>query len=197
MFELKFKRITLAFDFSFFAVMSLMMLFESSKYIAIGFAVCLWHEFGHLLTMLFNNVKIHKICFYGAGIKIIPDKSFDFTNVKVKFIVLIAGSALNFITFALLKNSDSNILRIFAAVNAGVGAFNILPLHFLDGGRILIMIIYALCDYQKAVLLEQFVKWTNVILIIIVIIFFSFIGKGNITLFATLCCLLFSALLCS
>lgn len=194
MFELRFKRVILTFDFSFFAVMSLMMLLESSKYIAIGFVACLWHELGHLLMMLLNNVKVNKICFYGGGIKISPDKLFDFTNSKQRFAVLVAGCTLNFITFALLKNCNSSVLRVFAAVNVGIGAFNMLPLHFLDGGRILVLLIHALCDCQRAVMLENFIKWINVMLIIIVIVFFSFIGKGNITLFITLCCLLVSAL---
>lgn len=194
MFELRFKRVILTFDFSFFAVMSLMILFESGECLAIGFVTCLWHELGHLVMMLLNNIKVNKICFYGGGIKILPDKLFDFTSSEQRFAVLVAGSILNFITFALLKNSNSSVLRVFAAVNAGIGAFNMLPLHFLDGGRILVLIIHALCDCQRAVMLEQFLKWINVMLIIIVIIFFSFIGKGNITLFVTLCCLLVSAL---
>ena len=194
MFELRFKRVIITFDFSSFAVMSLMMLFESGKYLAIGFVACLWHELGHLVMMLLNNIKVSKICFYGGGIKISPDKLFDFTSFKQRFVVLVAGSTLNFITFALLKNSNDNVLRIFAAVNVTIGAFNMLPLHFLDGGKIFVMMIHALCDCQRAVLVERFVKWTNIILIIIVIIFFSLIGKVNITLCVTLCCLLFSAL---
>lgn len=194
MFELRFKRVTITFDFSFFAVMSLMMLFENSKYLLVCFVACLLHESGHLIVLLLNKVKLNKVCFYGAGIKIIPDKLFDFTSDETKFAVLIAGCLFNFITFLLLKSSSNTLLRIFALVNAGIGAFNILPLHFLDGGKILVLIIHKLCDYRRAILLEQFVKWINVLLIIIVIILFAVIGKENITLYVTLCCLLFSAL---
>ncbi len=195
MFELKFKRITLAFDFSFFAVMSLMILFSDNKYIIMCFVVCLWHETGHLIMFLINDIKVRKISFYGAGIKITPEKSLDFTPFRTHLEVLIAGSALNFITFILLENSEYSSFCVFAAINASIGAFNLLPLHFLDGGKILILIIRALCNYQRSVLLERFVKWINIIMIILVILCFAFVGKGNITLFATLCCLLFSAIM--
>ncbi len=194
MFELKFKRFEVAFEFSFFAVMTLMMLFGSNEYITIAFVACLWHETGHLLMMFLNHIKVCKICFYGAGVKIQPDKMFDFTPTGTRVAVLLAGSALNFVTFLLLNNSEYAVLCVFAAVNAAIGAFNLLPLQFLDGGKILVIIIHTLCSYPRALLLERFLKWFNVILIIIVLIVLSFVGKGNITLFITLCCLLFSAL---
>ena len=120
MFELKFKRITLAFDFSFFAVMSLMILFSDNNYIIMCFGACLWHETGHLIMFLINDIKIRKISFYGAGIKITPEKSLDFTPLRPRFLVLIAGSALNFITFILLENSKYSTFCIFSAINGPV-----------------------------------------------------------------------------
>lgn len=194
MLELKFKQIVFTFDFSFFAVVSLMLLFRDNQYVLLCLLACMWHETGHLLVMLINNVKVKRILFYGGGIKIIPDKSFDFTQLKVRVSVLLAGSALNYITFMLLKNSASDVWTFFATANAIIGAFNMLPLQFLDGGKILVMIIRNLCSYNNSILLERYLKWLNIILIITIILIFSFIGKGNITLFFTLCCLLLSAL---
>ena len=195
MFELKFKRVTLTFDFSFFAVMTLMLLFGDNMYLALGFVTCIWHETGHLLMMLSNNIGVKNICFYGGGIKIIPDKQIDFTQTRTGMAVLLAGSSLNFITAAILWNSECKLLQYLAVINSAIGAFNMLPLQFLDGGKILVRLIRNLCSYQRAILLERFLKWINVILIITVILTFLFIGRGNITLFATLCCLLVSAVL--
>ena len=148
-----------------------------------------------MIVLLLNKVKLNKVCFYGAGIKIIPDKLFDFTQIGVRVSVLLAGSVLNFITFILLKNSMFDILTFFAMTNAVIGAFNLLPLQSLDGGKILVMIIRKLCSYNNAIMAERYLKWLNIILIITVILIFSFVGKGNITLFFTLCCLLLSAVL--
>ena len=194
MLELKFKHVVLIFDFSFFAVVSLMLLFSNGKYIIMCLLACLWHETGHLIAMLQTNVKVDKICIYGGGIRISPDKSFDFTPFRVRLCVLLAGSALNFVTFMMLKNSQYDAWAFFAAINAVIGAFNMLPLQFLDGGKILILIIRNLCSYQRAVILERYLKWMNIVLIITVILFFAVVGKGNVTLFVTLCCLLLSAL---
>ncbi len=194
MFELKCKRVVLTFDFSFFAVVSLMLLSDKNEYVILCLLVCIWHETGHLIAMLLNNVSVGKIGFYGGGIRITPVKPLDFTSSAISFCVLLAGSTLNFVTFFVLKNCSYNLLSAFAAVNAIIGAFNMLPLQFLDGGKILVLIIRNICSYQQAVVLERYLKWINVALIVTVIIIFSFIGKGNITLFVTLCCLLLSAI---
>lgn len=194
MFELKLKRITITFEFSFFAIMTLMLLLGNDIYVKIAFIVCLWHEAGHLSVMTLKHIKVERICFYGAGVKIQPDKTFDFASADTRVMVYLAGSTFNFITFILLKNSENDVLRIFAAVNAAIGAFNLLPLKFLDGGKIILVLIQNICSYQRAILLERFFKWSNLILIMIVLIIMTFVGKGNITLYATLCCLLFTEL---
>lgn len=194
MFELKYKRVIMTFDFSFFAVISLMLLFNNNIYIILCLIACIWHETGHLIAMLINNINVEKIKFYGGGIKIYPDKSLSFTSSKIGFAVLLAGSTLNFITFVMLKNSKNELLSLFAAINAIIAAFNMLPLQYLDGGKIFVLIIRNICSYQRAIVLERFLKWINVILIAAVILIFLFVGKGNITLFITLCCLLISAL---
>ncbi len=194
MFEFKIRQIILAFDFSFFAIVTLMLLFCDNKYVVLCLLACIWHEIGHLIVMLLNKVKVDKVCFYGGGIKILSDKSYTFTQSVVKFKVLVAGSALNFITFFILKNCRNEDMCFFSAVNAVIGAFNMLPLQFLDGGKIFIMLIRNLCSYSNAIILERYLKWLNIILIMSVVVIVTIIGKGNPTLLITLCCLLFSAI---
>ncbi len=194
MLELKIKQIVITFDFSFFAIVSLMLLFRENKFVFLCMLACIWHETGHLIAMFFYNVKVKKILFYGGGIKIIPDKLFNFTRFEVCIKVLLAGSVLNFITFMLTKNSISDTWTFFAAVNAVIGAFNMLPLQFLDGGKILVVFIRNFSSYHNAIILERYVKWINIILIMTVVLIVVLIGRANVTLFVTLFCLLFSAL---
>lgn len=170
------------------------MLLSNNKYLFLGFAACLCHEFGHLIFMFAKRVKVDKIVFYGAGIKIIPDKSFSFTDMHTQFFVLSAGCVFNFALYIILTPSSSALLKVFAVLNAGIGAFNLLPLQFLDGGRLLILLIYKFCNYNNAVIMERYIKWLNAILIIVTLLFVSLIGKGNVTLFITLCYLLISTL---
>lgn len=194
MLELKLKHFVLIFDFSFFAVVSLMMLFSNNDYVVMCVLACLWHETGHLLAMMLTKVKVNKICFYGGGIKISPDKMFGFTPLSVKLEVFLAGSAMNLAMFIIFKNSQVEALHFFAVINAVLGAFNMLPFQFLDGGKIIVQIIRGISSYQRAVILERYLKWINAGMIILVMIAFSFVGKGNVSLFVTLCCLLLSAL---
>ena len=79
MFELQFRKITVAFDFSFFASVSLLILLGSG-YAVLGLAACLLHELGHLAVMKICSVPAKRVLFYGAGIKIVPDKEFCFTD---------------------------------------------------------------------------------------------------------------------
>lgn len=196
MFELRIKKLTVRFDFSFFATVTLLMLLSGSNYAVIGLAVCLWHELGHFTVMLICGVKVKELVFYGAGIKIIPDKQIDFTGFGTAIFVYLAGSAANFLAAALLSISESSEARLFAAVNMVIGAFNLLPLGYLDGGKIILLIIRRLCDYPRACLLERYLKWLNVFLILAVLAVFTFVKQGNFTVYLTLCYLLISAISC-
>lgn len=195
MFEFRVGSITAAFDFSFFAAVTLTALLGGG-YAAIGLGACIWHELGHLAVMTVLNIPVKKVFFYGAGIKIITDRQLEYAPFKTGFAVLIAGSAANFAAASLLYRLGATNFKLFAAVNLVIGAFNLLPLQNLDGGKIIILLIRSVCGYSRACLLERYFKWVNVILIMTVLIVFAFLGKGNLTLYATLCYLLVSSMTC-
>ncbi len=195
MFEFKVGSITAAFDFSFFAAVTLTALLGGG-YAAIGLGACIWHELGHLAVMTVLSIPVKKVFFYGAGIKIITDRQLEYAPFKTGFAVLIAGSAANFAAASVLYQSGDTNFKLFAAVNLVIGAFNLLPLQNLDGGKIIILLIRSVCGYSRACLLERYFKWVNVILIMTVLIVFAFLGKGNLTLYATLCYLLVSSMTC-
>lgn len=195
MFEFKFRRITVAFDFSFFAAVALTAVLGGG-YAAIGLAACIWHELGHLAVMKIMGISVKKVVFYGAGIKIVTDRQLEYARFGIGFAVLIAGSAANFTAAAALYRCISMDIRLFAAVNLVIGAFNLLPLQNLDGGKIIILLIRSLCGYSRACLLERYFKWVNVFLIMTSLIAFAFLGKGNLTLYVTLCYLLAVSMTC-
>ena len=195
MFEIPFRRLSIAFDFSFFASVSLLVLLGSG-YAVMGLAACLLHELGHLAVMKMCGIPVKRVLFYGAGIKIMPDKEFCFTDFSSEFTVLIAGSAANFLIAAVSGIPDSFGMRLFSVINILIGVFNLLPLQYLDGGKLLLAVIRRICSFSTACLLERFLKWANVFLILSVMIAFAFAGRGNFTLYITLCYLLASAALC-
>lgn len=189
MFELNFKRMSVAFDFSFFAAVALLNLLNGS-YALLGLTACIWHELGHLIFMRICRIPVKRMVFYGVGIKIVPDKLIDFAGFGTSFLILIGGSGANFMLTAGLWLINSPGARLFAAINVLIGTFNLLPLQYLDGGKIILLLIRKLCCYSTACLLERFFKWCGVFLIMTVLIVFAFLGKGNITLYVTLCYLL-------
>ena len=193
MFELRFRDFTAAFDFSFFAAVTQLMLIGNNRYALFGLAACIWHELGHFVVMRFCGISVKRLIFYGAGIKIIPDKQIDFTGFWSQLTVFLAGSTSNFAAAAILSASENPAVRIFAAVNSVIGAFNLLPLQYLDGGKIIVLLIRNFCGFSLSCQLERYLKWLNIFLIAAVLITFAALGKGNFTLYITLCCLLISA----
>ena len=195
MFELKFGNFSAAFDFSFFASVTLLIVL-GDQYAVLGLVACLLHESGHLIVMKICGISVRRILFYGAGIKIMPDKRFYFTDFGTEFAVLIAGSLANFSAVLLPVFFDTPEVKLFSVINGIIGVFNLLPLQYLDGGKLIIAVIRRYCDYTQACLLERYHKWLNIFLIISVMIAFAYAGKGNFTLFLTLCYLLASAVFC-
>ncbi len=195
MFEFRYKNAVIAFDFSFFATVSLLFLLGNS-YAVLGLAACLWHETGHLAVMKIRGIPARRILFYGAGIKIMPDKQFCFTDFGTELLVLIGGSGANFLAAAALSAVNVPELKLFSVINAVIGVFNLLPLQYLDGGKLLVAFIRRLCSFSQACILERYLKWLNIFLILGIMTAFAFAGKGNFTLYITLCYLLISAANC-
>ena len=195
MFVFRFRKLTIAFDFSFFASVSLLILLGSG-YAVLGLAACLLHELGHLAVMRCCGIPAKRVLFYGAGIKIIPDKDFCFTDFCSEILILIAGSSANFLIAAVSGLSNGFGMRLFSVINVFIGIFNLLPLQYLDGGRLLLAVIRKICSFSTACLLERFLKWANIFLTLSAMIIFAFAGMGNFTLYITFCYLLISAAFC-
>lgn len=193
MFEIYLKKLSVAVDFSFFAAVSLLILLKDSDYALYGLAACIWHELGHLTAMRFCNIGVKRVFFYGAGIKIVPDKQFAFTDFLRELVILLAGSGANFILAAALFLGNNMELTPFAAVNTAIGLFNLLPLQYLDGGKLAVLLIRRFCGIDRAGSAEWYLKWGGVVLIAVILAAAIIFKKGNLTLYAVLGCLLISA----
>ena len=125
--------------FSFFAVVSLTCLFggESGK-VLIMLACCVLHECGHIAAMLLCGCKPTCLTLYGAGIKLTPPKHIN-SFAKDAFI-LASGCAVNFL-LAFASCIVSGKLSFFARTNLLLGGFNLLPVGFLDGGKLISLVL--------------------------------------------------------
>lgn len=136
MFSIRLWKIRISFHFSFFAVISIMLLLDGEGCLLLGFYACLLHEMGHLAAMLWLNVPLSEICFYGAGVKIVPKKS-KLSGYGKELAVLAAGPLANIIVFAAAYFLIGGQAAVFGAVSLVTGLFNLLPLKGFDGGRML------------------------------------------------------------
>lgn len=94
---------------------------------------CLMHEAAHLFVMIILGVGTSHIVFYGGGIKIISDGT-ELLSKPEKLAVYSAGCIENTILAALLyilKDETGCIINLFLA------AFNLLPIDYFDGGKII------------------------------------------------------------
>ncbi len=195
MIEISFKNFRIYLSFSFFATVVLMMMFNLSGYALWGLYACLIHEAGHLTAMIITEQRIKKLVFYGAGIKIVQDYHDFLIPFSVQAVILFSGFLMNFIVYVVcllfFKNNSEAIL--FGTINCIIGVFNLLPLNCMDGGKILVLIFYRLCDYSLALKLEKYLRHINIFLIIVIIAVMAVSGFKNVTLYLTLVYILFSA----
>jgi Zn-dependent protease len=116
-------------DFTFFAVVAMFAALDTTGFALMSLVVCLIHECGHLIAM---RKKPNSITFRGGGVRIESDSD--------SVAVLIAGSALNIVIFAVLWTvlPKTDIYPVmFAMMNLAIGLFNLLPVGCLDGKRLL------------------------------------------------------------
>lgn len=197
MIVLPFKRFTVCLHFSFFATVTLMILLGNNSYALWALYACIIHETGHLIAMSLVKQHIEKLCFYGAGIKIINEKTTEQKSFAEDAFVLSAGCLSNFFVYiiiALFFSNNINIL-LFGVINLMIGLFNFLPINAFDGGKLLILLFYKVFSVDTACEIEKYMKRINFVLVFAVMIVFALYGCTNFTLYATLLYLLVTSML--
>lgn len=119
-------------SFSFFALFAVLFYARDSSAVIMALTACLIHEIGHLYFMWIFRCRPESVVFYGGGIRIIPDGSP--VSLFQERIILAAGSLFNLASALVLVIAGA---RTFAAVNAAIGSFNLMPFRNFDGGCLL------------------------------------------------------------
>lgn len=138
MIEISFRKTKLSFSFSFFAVIAILVCFRSRGLAMAALLASLLHELGHLVAMQLFNVRITRLLFYGGGIKIFKEQE-RLVSHKADILILFAGSTFNFIIAVVMifLGGDFEKAMQFSACNLIIGAYNLLPFKYFDGGAIL------------------------------------------------------------
>ena len=124
-------------------------IFESFLWCAAAIAV---HELGHLSVMICYGYFPERIKIALFSIDII-DSERQRRRVRENLLIIIFGPFANFICFLvcfLLYLRGISVVLPFAAANASVGLFNLLPVMSLDGGQLVYLLLLRRLDQEKA-----------------------------------------------
>ena len=181
LFKLKVKNTTYGVSFSFFFVIALVTICSATQTekLLLTLVSCALHELGHLILMTAFGSSPQEIVVYGGGIRITPDnkqlsKSHDIA-------VLFAGPAVNFALCLLTYLTNGGF---FCQVNFLLGALNLMPFRYFDGGRILALLANGkVCEIFRA---------TFILLSAAAMIYMILHGTVSISFAATFCFIVLS-----
>ena len=149
-------KIHLRHPFAAAAVLLLLLFFDGSGIFFGCFLAMLLHESSHTAVYSFLVKRPCEIEIGVGGIALLWRE--QDLRPSGRTLTLLAGPAANFITalicFACCKSRFRLFASVFGSVNLLLGAFNLLPLHFLDGGRLTTLLLhrFAPVDLENKIL---------------------------------------------
>ncbi len=179
MLELKIHKTVLRLDFSFFAVIALFLLLDTTGFGITALSACALHELAHMLIMSIFGIYADDITFYGAGVRISSSRT-EYARPLVKALILCAGCAANFVIAVFFRNYGQPEA---AAINLFTGIFNLLPIGELDGAGLLKLLLICTCRPEK---IDGVMKIIGAAFSVICISAIVFFGRGiSFTLITT------------
>ncbi len=174
-------KIKVRFDFTFFAVVALLVFIDTSGTAMLSLIACILHEGGHLLAMALCGVVPEKITFYGGGIAVA--RRMDNVSTPRRLIILSAGCAVNAVlamSGALMPQNST--MQVFSAVNLLICCFNALPIGYFDGGEILRIIFESIFQPRTAEIIKKTIGIIMCVLIVNALFIYCVICKQDVSI---------------
>lgn len=136
-----------------------------------GFFVCalLLHELGHILVLHLCNVRV-KAVRLGFGDVEMATAPLGYCE---ELLTAWAGPCMNFLIYFMLCHTAP----AFAAVNLLLGAYNLLPIMPLDGGRMLLAALYLRLPEQTVWVIGR--VWSLLVITCLLVLALWFAGAGR------------------
>lgn len=124
--------VKIRYSFIIFAVVSVLTLDIQIIFCAL---ICMTlHEVSHVLSAIIFGYDIKSLEFSAQGLTIdLYEKPSGYKNL----VIIVSGPLINLICSSVYLLIAQNSSSIFVAFNQSFGLFNLMPLKFLDGGRLL------------------------------------------------------------
>ena len=177
--------------FSFLAIIAILMSLGEKEILVLSIIAAIFHEMGHLLFMYLFKAKIDNIIFYAAGIKI-RYKDGEKMKTYKEILIILGGIFINLILAGILYTVVDKpfILSDFMLVNFSLAIFNLVPVKFFDGGRLLKLFYKKITHSDfKTAMIENTI---SCIFIISILILAFLLRITNISLYVTLLYFLFA-----
>lgn len=143
---MKFKLCGVLYEASFLtvAVMSAVIILDTSGRVMKCFLCAIIHECGHLLAMKCFSIKPESIKLSLFDVAINADTQRDFLS---DLIITLSGPLMNFLTAIVFYFCSQQTLFIASIV---IGTFNLLPVETFDGGHALLLLLTKKLSLSKA-----------------------------------------------
>ena len=137
--------------FSFFALF-FFVISQGVSYSAVFISAILMHESAHICFLCLFKAQIRRVTVFPFGIDIYADTFC--LSYKKELICTLAGSLANFLAgviacclFTFIKRP---LILFFILCSFFLGAMNLIPLSFFDGGKAVQLIVYDAFDIDTA-----------------------------------------------
>ena len=136
-------------------------------------SIIIFHELGHYLIAKLNNLNPEKITIYPFG-GITKINSLINTKISKELSVAISGVIFQTIYYVLISLLHSNnlirdyIFNLFTNYHYSILIFNLLPIHPLDGSKILNLILSKFLPYKLTHKLTIIISLITLIILIII-----------------------------
>lgn len=170
------------FDFTFFAVVGLLVFIDTSGMATLSLIASVTHEAGHLIAMLLCRSELRSITFYGGGICITSDTAL--LPFRKRLCIISAGCFTNFMIFisGILFFKENQEMFIFAVVNIVICVFNLIPIGYFDGAGLLDIIFNRFMDFRLSEILKRVIAVIFSVIVIAFVLIYCFIYRGNVSI---------------
>ena len=183
--KLKFLNTEFSVSFPAVAFLCLAIICDKEGNMLICLTSAVLHELGHVLAMKIKGVSVKSVAFNIGEVAIKADSS-SLSYIDELF-VSAGGVVVNFLLSAIFcfvyKLSGISFCYTAFVSNLAVGVFNMLPVRFLDGGDILILILQRLVTRRTADIILTVFTVVFIIPVFISGLIFIFNSSYNYSLF--------------
>ncbi len=131
-------------EYGMLAFLAFIVFIDKSNFLFLGILAALIHEFGHLIFMKKTGYDVNEISFNLFNANIL-DLNRVSRRMSDDILILVSGPFFNMIFFVLFfflyKIFLIKALLYFAFENLFLCVFNLLPVHSLDGGQLLFLLL--------------------------------------------------------